>query len=91
MDEKKLFKIDILKHLKCNHYLIPFVTLTAIAVGLGAFTMARTLLESPDVIINRRSNPRPWEKWQHDEYNLIKTHKPESFEKEITDPDKPKV
>jgi hypothetical protein len=49
-------------NMKTNSYLIPLVGITGFAVSLVFAISVRNLLKNPDVIIDRRHNPRPWEK-----------------------------
>ncbi len=91
MLEKKLFKIDVFRQIKGNYSLLPIIVLTPIAFGMAAFSMMRTSVKSPDVIINRVSNPKPWEHMKHDEsYRLVQINKV-NYDDCYVDPDRPKI
>jgi NADH dehydrogenase (ubiquinone) 1 alpha subcomplex subunit 4 len=60
---KKLIDLGSLVHqLKRNYSLVPLVCLGFFGVSIGIFTITRTLMKSPDVSIDRKGNPRPYEK-----------------------------
>ena len=91
LKERKLFKIEMLKQLKGNYSLIPIVVLAPFALSMAAFSLLRTSVKCPDVIINRTSNPKPWEKMKHDQpYRMIQFMKP-NYDDCFIDPDKPKL
>lgn len=57
----KLFELSIVKQVRANYALIPIVFVGAFGMCLSIFQMGRTLLKSPDVSINRRGNPHPYD------------------------------
>ena len=67
----KLIDFQIFKQLKTNHYLIPIVFLSFLGVGMGVFEAVRTLIKSPDVIIDRRKDPQPWNKLETDDGKYV--------------------
>ncbi len=50
--------IDVIRN---NYSIMPLATINMFAISLGVATILRTLMKSPDVIIDRRHNPTPWE------------------------------
>ncbi len=82
---KHIFKFEVFKQIKGNHSLLPIAVTTFFGFAIGVFTALRTLTQSPDVIIDRKHNPRPYEKWEHKPYRYFKQHL------EQDDPDKPKL
>ena len=73
------------KQIKSNYSLLPIAFTAAFGVAIGVFTIMRTLYQSPDVIIDREHNPRPYEKWEHKRYRYFMQ------DLEQDDPDKPKL
>jgi hypothetical protein len=69
--DKKLFKVGLIKQLKSNYSLMPIVFIGAFGVCLSAFQITRTLTRSPDVVINRSSNPKPYEKMLHEDGKFV--------------------
>ncbi|RNA24056.1 cytochrome c oxidase subunit NDUFA4 [Brachionus plicatilis] len=63
----KLFQVTVGKQIKKNYALLPIVMCSAFGIGLSSFAIIRTLMKSPDVSINRRSNPRPYEKYMNED------------------------
>lgn len=62
--DKRLFKIDLIKQLKGNYSLLPFFLLAGFGLIAGSFTMIRTIIRSPDVIVNKKEHKKPWERLQ---------------------------
>ena len=60
--KNKLFEVQIFKQLKNNYSLYPMFFIGCLGIGLASFSIVRTLLRSPDVQIDRRGNPAPYEK-----------------------------
>lgn len=58
----KLFEISLWKQLKSNYSLMPIAFIGVFGISLSAFAILRTLTKSPDVQLNRRGNPKPYEK-----------------------------
>ena len=57
----KLFEFQMVKQLKKNYSLYPIVFIGIFGMGLASFQIIRTLIRSPDVSINRRGNPNPYD------------------------------
>ncbi len=57
-----LIRPNVWQQLKGNYSLAPLVGLNIFCVTLALASGLRTLVKSPDVIVDRRHNPRPWEK-----------------------------
>ena len=60
----KLFEVQLLKQVKANYSLYPLVFIGCLGVGLASFQIVRSLIRSPDVHVNKRNNPDPWNKLQ---------------------------
>lgn len=63
----KIVEFTMGKQLRKNYSLLPIVFIGVFGMGLSAFAIIRTLARSPDVSINRRGNPRPYEKYLTEE------------------------
>ena len=57
-----IFKFNFIHTLKTNYSLIPLVLVTGFSLSLVLASSIRNLIWNPDVVIDRRHNPRPWEK-----------------------------
>ena len=51
-----------MKHLKGNYSLIPLVGVLGFGCVLAILQSGRQMFKNPDVVWNRRGNPRPYEK-----------------------------
>ena len=78
--------------MRSNYSLLPITFAAVFGIGIGVFTMVRTLARSPDVILDRKHNPRPYEKLEHKQYRFFMQpleqddpDKPTLFENEKTD------
>ena len=69
--KNKLFEFQMLKQLKSNYSLYPLVFVGFLGISLASFQIVRTLIRSPDCIVNRRKNPHPWEKLLTDDGKYI--------------------
>jgi hypothetical protein len=61
--KKKLINFSLKKQLKSNYSLYPLVLIGFLGISMAVFQSIRTLIRSPDVVINRKKNPKPWEKF----------------------------
>lgn len=59
----RLFNFTVGKQIKKNYALLPIVVCGIFGISLSSFAIIRTLIKSPDVSVNRRSNPRPYERY----------------------------
>lgn len=59
----KLFQVSIGNQIKKNYALLPIMMCGVFGISLSSFAIIRTMIKSPDVSINRRSNPRPYERY----------------------------
>ena len=66
-----LFEFTVFKTLKANYSLYPIVFIALFGSSLAAFQITRSLLKSPDVHVNRRANPDPWNKYETDDGKYI--------------------
>jgi NADH dehydrogenase (ubiquinone) 1 alpha subcomplex subunit 4 len=60
--KNKMIEFPMMKQIKGNYSLLPIVLIVGFGMGLSVFAMGRNLLRSPDVSINRRGNPKPYER-----------------------------
>ena len=67
----KLLEIQVISQLKSNYSLYPIAFIALFGVGLASFAIIRTLTRSPDVHVNRRANPDPWNKYVNDDGKYI--------------------
>jgi hypothetical protein len=58
----KLFEVQMVRQVKSNYALYPLVFIGFLGMGLASFQIIRSLIRSPDIHFNRRSNPDPWNK-----------------------------
>ena len=56
---KGLVSFNIKKHLKGNYSLIPLVAVGIFGLSIMTASSLRTLIMNPDVIIDRKNNPKP--------------------------------
>jgi hypothetical protein len=69
--KSKLFDIQIVKQLKANYSLYPIAFVAVFGVSLASFQIIRSLTRSPDIHVNRRSNPDPWNKLVNDDGQYV--------------------
>ncbi len=86
MNKKKLFSFDMFKNIKTNYSLLPITMLASFGLAAGVFTMSRTLMRSPDVIVDRVNNPKPYEHWKDKQYRFFR----QTIEKNDTN-ERPKI
>lgn len=67
----KLFDIQVIKQLKANYSLYPIAFIAMFGVSLASFQIIRSLTRSPDVHVNRRANPDPWNKYISDDGKYV--------------------
>ncbi len=60
--KNKLFDFQLLKQVRQSYSLIPIVFVSFLGISFAVFQSTRTLIKSPDVIINRKKNPHPWDR-----------------------------
>lgn len=90
-EDKKMFKFELLSQLKRNYSLVPIFFIGVFGMSLSAFAIFRTLARSPDLSINRRGNPKPYDylltkDGKHQQYKYFSTM---DYNKMEVDPDKP--
>jgi len=90
---KKFIELgSLVNQVKRNYSLIPLVCLGVFGISIGVFSITRTLMKSPDVSIDRRGNPRPYEQMLDNEG---KPKKYRFFSKKLdygtVDSDRPKI
>ena len=59
------------KHLKANYSLYPIVLIAVFGAGLAGFQISRSLLRSPDLHVNRKGNPDPWNRLVKDDGKYV--------------------
>ena len=61
----KMFEIrsTIQRALKLNYSLYPIVLSCVFGLSLAGFQIARSLVKSPDLHVNKRANPDPWNRF----------------------------
>ena len=69
--KNKLIDFQFIKQLKSNYSLYPLVCIGFLGVGMALFQSIRTLVKSPDVVINRKKNPKPWNKFIKDDGQYV--------------------
>ena len=90
-EKRPLVEFTMMKQLRKNYALIPIVLVGAFGMGLCAFQITRTLTTSPDVSINRKGNPKPYENFIRDgKYVQYKYFSTMDYSKLGDHPDKPK-
>jgi hypothetical protein len=57
-----IIKLDVWRQVKGNYSLVPLVGLNIFCVTIAFMSGLRTLIKSPDVVIDRKRNPKPWDK-----------------------------
>jgi len=67
----KLFEVQLAKQVRANYSLYPLVFIGVLGMGLASFQIARSLVRSPDIHFNRRSNPDPWNKLVTDDGKYV--------------------
>ena len=72
MHQKKLFSFDMIKNIRNNYSLLPVTLLAGLGLSGAIFTFLRSLSRHPDISVNRRNNPRPYEKYDHKPYRFFK-------------------
>ena len=87
----KMFDFSLGKQLKKNYSLYPIVFIGIFGISLSAFQIIRTLSRSPDVAINKKGNPKPYEHFITPEGKAIqyKYYTTKDFAK--VDIEKPKI
>ena len=55
-----IINFNVIKHVKSNPSLLPLLGVTTFGVSMIILNVIRTLAFSPDIVIRKRSNPRPW-------------------------------
>jgi hypothetical protein len=60
--DKGLMYFPVRKQLRNNYSLIPLVACVGFGCALAAFHGFRLMFRSPDVVVNRKGNPRPYER-----------------------------
>ena len=89
---EKMFKWEVGKQIRGNYALVPLVATIAFGSAICAFHVFRTAAKSPDVIVNRRSNPQPYNNYERDgQYIRYKYFTPEDYSRYTPDPDRPKL
>ncbi len=61
-----LFEVQIVKQMRKNYALYPIVVAALFGMGLAGFQITRSLLKSPDLHVNRKNNPDPWNRLNDD-------------------------
>ena len=88
----KLFDMSSLaKQVKSNYALTPLVFIIGLGCGLASFQIIRSLIRSPDLHVNRRANPDPWNKLEKEgkpvqfkyfstmDYKTLESERPKIF------------
>jgi hypothetical protein len=92
MSKEKLFSFDIARQVKNNYALVPLVFVIGFGTALCSWQMFRTVTKSPDIIVNRRGNPHPYEYLEKDgEYKRYKYFSTINYKNLHPDPDRPKL
>jgi hypothetical protein len=69
--KNKLFDFQLTKQIRQSYSLIPIVFVSFLGLSFAVFQSMRTIIKSPDVIINRRKNPHPWDRLYADDGEYI--------------------
>ncbi|CAF0712153.1 unnamed protein product [Brachionus calyciflorus] len=59
----KMFEFTLGKQIQKNYSLLPIVLCGAFGLSLSGFAIMRTAFKSPDISVNRRGNPKPYERY----------------------------
>ena len=70
--KEKMIDFPIMKQVRKNYSLFPIVVVVGFGCALSAFAIVRTLTRSPDVSINRRGNPKPYEYLETKDGNAVR-------------------
>ena len=90
--KEKLFQFDIMRQVKNNYALVPLVFVIGFGTFLCSWQMLRTVTKNPDIIVNRRDNPHPYERLEKDgQYKRFKYFSTIDYKTLQPDPDRPKL
>jgi hypothetical protein len=59
---KGLFTFEFVKQCRSNYSLIPMVGVAGLGVSMFVMNIFRNLAKNPEIVVDKRHNPRPWEK-----------------------------
>ncbi len=90
---EKIFRIEILQQIKKNYSLVPIFAIAVFGMSLSAFAIFRTVSRSPDVIVNRPGNPKPYNNYLTKDGKFVqyKYFSTMDYSKLEADPDKPSL
>ena len=88
-----LIEFSLLRQMKKNYALIPIVVVGAFGVALAATQTVRTLMQSPDIKLNRLSAAKPYDKYLKSDgkYVQYKYFSTMDYNKMEVDPDRPSL
>lgn len=91
-DKEKIFKLDIVRQLRGNYALIPLVFTIAMGASFCVFHCTRNVLRSPDIMVNRRGNPTPYDRLEKEgqmvQYKYFSTL---NYKQLTPDPERPVI
>jgi hypothetical protein len=62
-----------IQQLRTNYSSIPIIAVTSMAVAYGAYEIYHKLRHNPDVMLDKRHNPEPWNKSIHKDGTVDKS------------------
>ena len=90
--KEKMFNLDIMRQVRGNYALVPLVFTIGFGTAICAWQCFRSVWKNPDLIVNRRGNPRPYENYENDgKYKQFKYFSTVDYSALTPDPDRPKL
>lgn len=90
--KEKLFRLDVIKQVRGNYALVPLV----LTIGFGSLICGwhclRQITRNPDIIINRKGNPKPYESLENEgKYKQFKYFTTVDYKTLSPDPERPSL